>query len=380
LPDSAGAERRRAHVPNSSDVPVTAAASYDPGAADRGHAPNKPLAQELGRILIVRLGSLGDILLTTPVLRELAMAFPRTELHYLTRERYRELLVHNPCVAHIHTLPGEPGPLTLLRAGARLRALGFDLVIDLHRSFRSHLVRTALSPTSEIVYKGALGRRSLPDSRTGTPLWPSLAERFLGTLTAFGVQPRPQRLEFYVDPGSVEAAAASLGGLERPVVAIAPGARWLTKRWMPEGFAAVADSLKKHRHAGVVLVGDDEDADVCRQVTSLMREEARVLVGLPILETAAVLERCRLLVCNDSGLFHVARAMGTPAVAVFGPTGPQMGYYPWEPYARVVSLQMPCSPCTSKGSRRCPKRHFRCMKDLSSDAVLQAAQEMWEYR
>jgi heptosyltransferase-2 len=345
----------------------------------RGDVLDLPVARGLRRILVLRLGALGDVLLTTPVLRELALAFPHAELHYLTRERYQELLVHNPCVARIHTLPGKPGPLALLRAGAQLRALGFDLVIDLHRSFKSHLVRTALNPTSEIVYRGDFGRRSRPDSGVGTLVWPSLAERFLGTLTVFGVQPRPQRLELYVDPDSVEASAASLDGLEKPVVAIAPGARWSTKRWIPEGFAAVADSLRRQRHAGIVLVGDDDDRDVCRQVVSLMQGEARILVGLSILKTAAVLERSRLLVCNDSGLFHVARAMGTPAVAIFGPTGPQMGYYPWEPYARAVSLQMPCSPCTSKGSRRCPKRHFRCMRDLSAEAVLSAADEVWRY-
>jgi heptosyltransferase-2 len=334
---------------------------------------------DLGRVLILRLGSLGDVLLTTPVLRELHVAFPRAELHYLTRERYRELLTHNPCVTRIHTLPVKPGPATLLKTGTRLRTFGFDLVIDLHRSFRSHLVRTALGATSEIVCRRDFGRRSSPTWGPASRPWPSLAERFLGTLTRFGVQPRPERLELYLDPGSVEKAAASTHGLDKPLVAIAPGARWPTKRWTPEGFAAVADSLRKQRRVGVVLVGDDDDDDVCRQVTSLMREEARVLVGLSILETAAVLERCRVLVCNDSGLFHVARAMGTPAVAAFGPTGPQMGYYPWEPYARAVSLQMPCSPCTSKGSRRCPKKHFRCMKDLSPESVLRAADEVWRH-
>ncbi len=325
----------------------------------------------------MRLGSLGDVLLTTPVLRELAVAFPRAELHYLTRERYRELLAHNPCVTRIHTVPGRPGPVTLLKTGKRLRTLGFDLVIDLHRSFRSHLVRTALGATSEIVYRGDRGRGSRPSSRPGSPAWTSLAERFLGTLTVFGIQPRPERLELYVDAGCAKKAAASLRGLDKPVVAIAPGARWATKRWIPEGFAAVADSLRRQRHAGVVLVGDADDAALCGEVLSLMREEARVLVELSILETAAVLERCRLLVCNDSGLFHVGRAMGTPAVAVFGPTGPQMGYYPWEPHARAVSLQLPCSPCTSKGSRRCSRRHFRCMKDLSPESVLRAADEVW---
>ncbi len=332
---------------------------------------------DIAAILVIRLGALGDVLMTTPVLRELRIAFPEARLHYLTRERYDDLLAHNPCVDRVHTVPQEPGVPALLRAGWRLRGFDFDLVIDLHRSFRTHLVRTTLGARSEIVFRGELGRGSRPVTRADGRVWPSLAERFLATLTRFGVQPQPERLELHVPESALDKASSVTRGLGRPLVAIAPGARWPTKRWIPEGFAAAGDALKRERHATIMLLGDAYDAPVCDRVRSIMQEESHAPGPLSILETAAVLEKCRLLLCNDSGLFHVARAMGTPAVAVFGPTGPQMGYYPWEPYARSVSLDMPCSPCTSKGTRRCPKRHFRCMRDLSPHSVLRAADEIW---
>jgi heptosyltransferase-2 len=331
-------------------------------------------------VLVIRLGSLGDVLLTTPVLRELGIAFPHAELHYLTRRRYADLLSHHPSVRQLHLLPDGAGVRALLKTGLRLRRLQFDLVVDLHGSFRSRVVRSALGAGAEIVYEGL---RS--SERAGTPEtphlveWPSLAERFLQTLAPFGVQPQAERLEIHLDQEAARKAEALVCGMDPPLVALAPGSRWAIKRWPAEGFAEVADALSSENHASIILLGDTADAPICDRVASRMAASAHCFCGkLSILETAAVLERCHLLVCNDSGLFHVARAAGTPSIAVFGPTGPQMGYYPWEPYARALSLQMPCSPCTRRGRRRCPKRHFRCMRNLSPDTVLRAANELWD--
>ena len=191
------------------------------------------------------------------------------------------------------------------------------------------------------------------------------------------MQPQAERLEIHLGDEAVRDAEALVSEMDLPIVAVAPGSRWPTKQWLPEGFAHVADALSAEHHASIVMVGDSADVPLCKRVASLMSGPSRGFCGqFSILQTAALLAKCRLLVCNDSGLFHVARATGTPSVAAFGPTGPQMGYYPWEPYARALSLQMPCSPCTSRGRRRCPKRHFRCMRDLSPETVLRAAHEL----
>ncbi len=331
------------------------------------------------KILVIRLGSLGDVLLTTPVLRELRRLFPHAELHYVTRRRYRELLVNSPCVDTLHLVPNNPGVVSLLGAGMKLRPVRFDLVVDLHSSLRSALLRSALGALSEMHYQPSRKRRLVAahDGASGGA-WASLTERFLETLSPLGVQAYPQRLELYWGEAAEQRAAALTRGMDYPLVAVAPGARWPTKRWLPERFAAVGDTLAREYRATVILVGDGSDKPICDQVASLMEETPRVVVGsTSVLETAAILVKCRLLVCNDSGLLHVARAVGTAVVAIFGPTGPELGYYPWEPYARALSLQMPCSPCTSKGSRRCPKHHFRCMRDLPVETVVEAARELW---
>ncbi len=95
------------------------------------------------------------------------------------------------------------------------------------------------------------------------------------------------------------------------------------------------------------------------------------------MQTAALLQQCRLLLSNDSGLMHMATALKTPVIAMFGPTVQEFGFYPFHAQARVVSTKLPCRPCSSKGSLRCPKGHHQCMLNISTEQVLAVAQQMW---
>jgi heptosyltransferase II len=164
----------------------------------------------------------------------------------------------------------------------------------------------------------------------------------------------------------------------RPLLAVAPGARWPTKRWPVERFAAVAQELAQARRAAVVVLGGREDVPLTQELCRRLRVPVLDSTGkLSLLHTAALLQQCHLLLSNDSGLMHMATALRVPVVAIFGPTVQEFGFYPFKASARVVSAEISCRPCSTKGSGRCPRGHHQCMQQVTGAQVCAAAQMLW---
>jgi heptosyltransferase-2 len=166
---------------------------------------------------------------------------------------------------------------------------------------------------------------------------------------------------------------------ETPLAALAPGSAWATKRWTPEGFASLERWLRSRGFA-TVLVGTASERPLCERVNAASDDLSVNLAGattLPVL--AAVLARCRALIANDSGSGHLAAAVGTPVISIFGPTTPELGCRPLG--RRVLTVELPepldCRPCGRHGARKCPLGHHRCMRDLSVEEVVRQI-EAWE--
>jgi heptosyltransferase-2 len=162
-----------------------------------------------------------------------------------------------------------------------------------------------------------------------------------------------------------------------PLLAVAPGSIWGTKRWLPEGFASVVRSAADRRLIPV-LVGPASERPLCDEIIRAAGARAANLAGRCLIpELAAVLARARALVSNDSGAGHVASAVGTPVVTIFGPTVPAFGYAPFGGDHRIVEHEtLPCRPCDRHGPEVCPLGHFRCMREVGADRVLEALDEV----
>ncbi|GIX46473.1 MAG: glycosyl hydrolase [Candidatus Tectimicrobiota bacterium] len=337
---------------------------------------------QLRTVLLVRLSSIGDILLTTPVLRLLRQACPQARLDFALKAPYADLLRANPCVDRLLLVP--PGE-SLRAMWRRLRQQRYDLVLDWQRTLRSRVLLWGVRATHRLAYNKRTVRRALLVHLGWNLLRPPLAvpELYARPLRRLGLTAPLPPLEMHLTPESQAAAAAYLeqalpAGQRQPLLAVAPGARWATKRWPAERFAAVAQALADAHGAAVVLLGDADDVPLAQAICQQLR--APVLDGtgrLSLMQTAALLQRCRLLLSNDSGLMHLAAALRVPVVAVFGPTVAEFGFYPFQATAQVVSLALPCRPCSTKGSRRCPRQHHQCMRGLSSEQVLDAARQLW---
>lgn len=328
------------------------------------------------RILVVRLSALGDVVLCTPAVRALAKRFPRAAIDWLVEAQYAPLLEGNP---HARPLPydkdgrhrGGRGFLALRR---ELAARGYDLVVDLQDKPKTWLLR-GVAPSSIALRKRSAAemlRASL--GRDAVQTRAHAVDLALAALAPLGVTPDGAALEVPLTEGMRTDAAAL--AIEAGTVGLAPGARWATKRWPPERFAALARELAA-RGRPVTLIGGPGDRDAIRAVRERLSPELSVgdTVSVGVEGLAATIARLSLMVAGDSGPVHLSSAVGTPVVSIFGPTSP-LRWRPLSETSRAVHIDVPCSPCSNHGQERCPLGHHACMRDLPMERVLSASLEV----
>jgi heptosyltransferase-2 len=324
------------------------------------------------RVLVVRYSALGDVVLATSILAPLRTAFPDLHLEWVTDALYAPLLAGLPGVAAVHPLRrGTGGNAAELRRELRGR---FDIAIDLQNKVRTAFLVRGAAP------RRVTFRRRTPWQGVSAAFGydPPLNHAHATELYARALQPlgvkAPGPLEISISDEARARAGALLDGIARPVVALAPGARWATKRWDPARFAEVGNALAADG-AALVLAGGPGDQEAFSRLRAALRSPvAADLSALSIPGLAAALARVDLLVSNDSGPVHLASAVGTPVLALYGPTSAVR----WGPRApgRSLSLDLPCAPCSNHGGERCPAKHHRCMADLTAEAVTAAAREV----
>jgi len=326
-------------------------------------------------ILVVRYSALGDVVLATSVIEPLRARFPAARIEWVTAPALAPLLEGLPGIAAVHPLGGG---LAGARALARSLRGRFDLAIDLQNKIRSALVARAAAP-ARIAFRRRTAMQALQALLGRDPplRGPPATVRYAEALAPLGIAaPGPVRVA--LPAAARERAAALLAGVPRPRVAVAPGASNATKRWPAERHAAVAAALAR-RGAAVVLAGGPMDRPALDAFTAALAAAGAPpasadLTTLPVPDLAAALAGVDLLVAGDSGPVHLATAVGTPALALFGPTSPERWGPP--PPGRALSLSLECAPGSNHGGDRCPLGHHRCMQDLAAATVIAAAEEM----
>lgn len=329
------------------------------------------------KILLIRFSSLGDVVLTTPLVRALRAAYPAATLHFATGPAYAPLLESSPRLDRVLTLPGRDA--ASLRALARtLRAEHYDHVLDLHGTLRARALRLLVpGPRWSTYSKATLRRRALVRfgrRRFGGDARP-VAERYFGAARALAVCPDGAPPEVFVSAEAAARAAAALGsagvGEDEPMIALAPGARHATKCWPEERWIGTARRVVE-RGVRPVLVGGPEDAALAGRIAAAAPGAASVAGTLDVLASAAVVERARALVSGDTGLMHLASAVGTPLLALFGPTVREFGFFPYTERAIVLERELPCRPCATHGGASCPLGHHACLRGIGVEEVVGA--------
>lgn len=344
-------------------------------------------------ILLIQTAFAGDLVLTLPVIDDLAERYPDAPIDVLCIPSTEALLSGHPGIRHrivYDKRHRRPSLLSLMRTLSRQ---GYGLCVCPHRSLRSALLAWATRAPRRVAFDRSAGRLLFTET---VPYRDDVheVERNRSLLVAEQVAHMPRRSPRLFP--SVEDDAEALRFLpgeddRRRSVCIAPGSVWATKRWREEGFAEVAAHFGDRFH--VVLIGGAEDHALCERIRS-----AAVAMGaaaspgpsadripdvvnaagqLGFLASASLIGRAAVLVSNDSAPVHLASAMGTPVVEIYGATVPAFGFSPHGVPHRIVQLEgLDCRPCAIHGGQRCPLGTFACMRDLDAQRVIEAAEEL----
>jgi ADP-heptose:LPS heptosyltransferase len=323
----------------------------------------------LKKILIIRFSSIGDIVLTTPVVRCLKKQLNSVEVHYLTKNSFRIILENNPFVDKIHTIGKDINEIAEI-----LRKENFDYVIDLHHNLRSFQVKRMLKKPSSSLNKLNIEKWLMVNLKINKLPDVHIVDRYMETVCSLGVKNDGLGLDYFI-PAKDEVDTADLPEAHRSgYTGFVIGAAHATKRLPLEKIISICKKLNKP----VVLLGGKEDAENAGKI-----EEA---VGLSIFnacgrynlnQSASLIKQAQEIITHDTGLMHIAAALGKPIVSVWGNTIPEFGMYPYivDPAIRSKSIIMEvknlsCRPCSKIGYTKCPRGHFKCMRDIVEDEII----------
>ncbi|MBN1466742.1 lipopolysaccharide heptosyltransferase II [candidate division KSB1 bacterium] len=330
----------------------------------------------ISKILIIRSSSIGDILLASPLLRLLRRRFQTACIDFVVKKQFYDLLRMNPNIDHIHTFDPHAGISSLIDLKKRIRDERYDLVIDIHDNFRSHYLRSIARAQIVKIKKYKWPRFFLVTC--GWNFYSAVVpvyQRYLYTVSHLGITDDGLGLDFYLDPDVQTSIHARLGDagfqFDRLTLCIAPGASFATKRWPVDSFALVAKRAADELDAQIVLLGDVKDAELTHYIAGQVERSVYDLAGqLTLMESACALRFAHLMLTNDTGLMHLATAFKMPTIAIFGPTVKELGFFPVGPHASVIERTgLSCRPCTHTGRKKCPKKHFKCMREISPEQI-----------
>lgn len=322
--------------------------------------------------LVIQTSFIGDTVLTTPLIAELARRGP---VDVVTTPASAGLLRNHPHVRSVIPYDkrgGDRGVFGFLRTAARLRRVGYDAAYMAQGSVRSAALALAAGVRHRVGFASSAGRRLYNVKVEYREDLHHAARLLLLALPRSGTDGADVRPRLY--PGIPERYAVDrllafhdVADDGPPLVAIAPASIWATKRWP---YYPDLGRLLGGR-ARVVVVGSEDDAPLAHDVRVAAGPGAFSAAGaLSLLASAELIRRCSVLVTNDSAPQHLASAVGTPTLTIFGPTVPQFGFGPLADGSGTMGLdKLPCRPCDRHGPRRCPLRHWRCMREITADDV-----------
>ncbi len=320
------------------------------------------VASESSSILLLRLSSLGDLVLTTPLIAALRERYPASTIEMVIAKEYELLIPTIQGLTRIHVYDKSTGIAGLRMLRQKLKEEKFQHVLDLHNVHRTRILRRGLSKSIQVMNKRTFQRWMLVKFKINRlKNCPDVIGRYFETASFLGV----------TDIGAGPILAVK-NVREKNRIAIAPGARHWNKRWPAQHFAKVASELIA-RGYHIDLHGSSEDSMITKEIArNLPAEHYTDFAGqLNLREVAEKISEASIVISNDSGLAHVAEAVGTKVIAIFGSTVTQFGFAPRSAYAIVMEVEgLYCRPCTAIGLDHCPEKHFRCMKEIEPNRML----------
>lgn len=320
------------------------------------------------RILIIRLSSIGDIILTTPVLKKLKEKYPDIIIDFVVLKNFKASIEGSPYIDNLILFDKEKndGYKNIKLFGQELNKNKYDYVFDLHRKLRSKLISREIDSKIFVypkrkIWKSILVKLKLIKYHVDD----TIIKNYFKAFEVLGIKYDWEDLDFPFSKKDLE-NVKEYGGL----FAMAPGASKETKKWLPEKFGRLAKKLYDKYKIKTVLLGGKEDIERCEYINNISENSCINLAGkISLKESGALLSISKLLVTNDSGPFHIGRGVGCKSYVIFGPTDPRM--FEYNEMAELIYANEKCSPCSLHGGKKCPKGHFNCMNNIDENYIFE---------
>jgi heptosyltransferase II len=329
------------------------------------------------KILVIRFSSLGDIVMSTPLIRCLRCAYPDAQIDMVVRSDFMDLIRDNPHISSKIGLDRKSGLKGLFDLRRRINSEHYDLIYDAHRSLRTVLLMPFLKSDRKAYFKKYYIRRDLSlllkvNLMRNTKRF---LERYIEPLNRYGVFYDGQGPELFLSQETQNSGLSKVNfnGNGLPWVGFIPSAQWPGKRWAPSKFRELVIRVMNETACGIVVFGGKNDVfckDICKDLdpSRVVNTQGLLTIG----ESAAVLRQCKFVVANDTGLMHVADALGVPSVLVLGPTSEELGCIPFHPLTQIVQKDLWCRPCSKNGQAPCIRGKRECLEAITAGEVFDA--------
>lgn len=325
------------------------------------------------KFLIIRFSSIGDIVLTTPVIRCLKKQVPDAEVHFLTRDAFRSVVEHNPYIDKLHVL-AHSWELMI----EELKMEEYDYIIDLHHNTKTLRVKKALKKKSFSYYKLNIQKYIYTALKINVLLKVHIVDRYLKAVESFGVKNDGGGLDYFISSKEETKKEDIPASHHAGYIACVIGAAHGTKRWPVHKWKEFCSTMDHP----VILLGGKEDVINGDEIAAVDTVKIYNACGkFKLNESADLVRKSKLVISNDTGLMHIAAAYKKPIISLWGNTVPSFGMYPY--FGNISAntslldvLQVNklwCRPCSKIGYEKCPLGHFKCMEKISAKELFDKA-------
>lgn len=315
------------------------------------------------KILIIRFSAVGDIVLTSPIVRAVKEQIPNVEVHYLVKKEYASIMEANPYVQKVHSFEGN-----LKKTIEQLREEKFDFIVDLQRNLRSFMLIYSLRIPHGTFPKYNIRKWIFVNLKINLLPDIHIVDRYFVATKKWNLLNDGKGLDFFI-PESKEYDEEALPAVfKNGFVAISLGSIHATKRPTTHKIVEIAKIL----HKPVMLLGGKDVLQEGEDIAAELGEKAYNGCGkFSLFHTASMIKKANCLLTGDTGLMHIAAAFDVPIAVLWGNTVPEFGMYPYRPnkienYCNFEVVALPCRPCSKLGYSKCPRRHFKCMNQISA--------------
>lgn len=315
--------------------------------------------QEPLKILVVRFSSIGDIVLTTPVVRMLKKQL-NTKVHFLTKSTYVSLLKNNPYIDSVYQIEDSINDVV-----ADLKKEKYDYIIDLHNNLRTQILKFRLGVPSRSFNKLNMEKFMLTTFKMDSLPEVHIVDRYLDTVTHLGVQNDNEGLDFFLkDEDKVD-----LSQIPDSFIAFVIGGQHATKMLPTEKIISIINKINE----SVVLIGGSEDFERGEEIIADTKDTFNSCGKYNINQSAYLVKNAKHVITHDTGMMHIAAAVKKKIYSVWGNTVPGFGMHPYlsDSNSRIIEVKdLSCRPCSKIGYAKCPKGHFKCMQEIDENLFL----------